>query len=313
MHRKGLDRRQALGAGALLTAGLGATGMTMTGMVNAQTAVADAGVVPVPMPAQVPQKEGLIEVPGGARLWYFDTGGNGTPVVFMHAGTGSGLVWGYQQPFFAKAGYRVIAYSRRGYLNSEPGSAENPGHCSEDLKILADTLGLAKFHLVGLAAGGIYSNDFAISYPERLLSLTLACTIGGVRDPDYLKVGKILYPKGFSEMSPEFKELSGSYRILDIEGTKAWVELERKSRPVTIPQRTKNTISWAHLEKFKLPVLVMTGDADLYTPPAVARMFANRIPGAEIFIVPESGHSANWERPEIFNNRLLAFLSRHKG
>lgn len=285
----------------------------MTGQARAQAAKPDPGVRPVPMPAQAPQKEGLIEVSGGARLWYIDTGGAGAPVIFMHAGTGSALVWGYQQPVFARAGYRLIAWSRRGYVNSEPGSAENPGHCSEDLKSVADALGLTKFHLVGHAAGGIYANDFAISYPERLLSLTLACTTGGVRDPDYLEVGKILYPKGFAEMSPEFKELSGSYRLLDPEGTKRWVELERKSRPVVIPQRTKNTISWAQLEKFRMPAQVITGDADLYTPPAVARMYAGRIPGAEVFIVPECGHSPNWERPAIFNDRMLEFLGRHKG
>ena len=69
------------------------------------------------------------------RLWYRDTGGNGVPVVFMHAATGSSRVWDYQIPAFTAAGYRVIAYDRRGFgrtarrpAGSSPGTA--PTICS---------------------------------------------------------------------------------------------------------------------------------------------------------------------------------------
>ena len=46
---------------------------------------------------------GMAELPG-TRLGYWDTGGNGTPVVFLHPASGSALVWLYQQPIFAKGG-----------------------------------------------------------------------------------------------------------------------------------------------------------------------------------------------------------------
>jgi pimeloyl-ACP methyl ester carboxylesterase len=55
----------------------------------------------------------------------------------------------------------------------------------------------------------------------------------------------------------------------------------------------------------------MTGDGDLYTPPPVLRMFAARIKGAKSFIVPECGHSAFWEQPEIFNRAVLDFVRQH--
>ena len=75
---------------------------------------------PIPIPAQVPAKDAVAQVPD-SRLWYWDTGGSVVPIVLLHPpATGSALIWGYQQPVFAKAGYRVIAYSRRGYYNSAP-------------------------------------------------------------------------------------------------------------------------------------------------------------------------------------------------
>ena len=110
-------------------------------------------MIPVPIPEQVPAKEGLAELPG-TRLWYWDTDSDGTPVVFLHPATGSALIWLYQQPVFAKAGYRVIAYSRRNHYGSDMATEENPGIGSEDLHNLMDFLGVKKFHAVASAAGG---------------------------------------------------------------------------------------------------------------------------------------------------------------
>jgi len=46
-------------------------------------------------------------------------------------------------------------------------------------------------------------------------------------------------------------------------------------------------------------------------PTAVLRLFAARIKNAESVIVPEAGHSAYWEQPEIFNRSVLAFIDKH--
>ena len=56
---------------------------------------------------------------------------------------------------------------------------------------------------------------------------------------------------------------------------------------------------------------LLTGDADLYAPPAVLRLFAARIKGSESVIVPEVGHSTYWEQPEIFNKTVMAFIGKH--
>jgi len=104
------------------------------------------------VPPQVPAREALAAV-GDTHLWYWDTGGEGPPVVLLHPASGSGLIWGYQQPALAKAGYRVIGYSRRSYYNSDPLAKDRPGIGSADLHGLIELLGLKKFHIVASAAG----------------------------------------------------------------------------------------------------------------------------------------------------------------
>ncbi|MEX2615094.1 MAG: alpha/beta hydrolase [Alphaproteobacteria bacterium] len=266
---------------------------------------------PAPMPPPIPVTEGFVDAQG-AKLWYWDTGGDGAPVVLGHSSTGSGLVWGYQQPVLAAAGYRVIGYSRRGHYGSESGPLRDRGTGAGDLKTLADQLELDRFHLLGTAMGGIVATDFAQAWPERLRSLLLACTLVGVTDSDYEAMSKGLRPDGFDRLPPEFRELGPSYRAANPEGVRGWLDLEHKAlhgAPVS-RQPTATKITWRTLENLPMPVLMLTGDADLYTPPAVLGMLAERIPRQETVIIPGAGHSAYWEQPAAFNGAMLGFLSR---
>jgi len=263
---------------------------------------------PIPIPAQVPAKEATAQMQD-TRLWYWDTGGNGVPIVLLHPATGSALIWGYQQPAFAKAGYRVIAYSRRGYYNSAPFDSKNPGIGSEDLKQLAERLGLGRFHVVASAAGGSIASDFAFSHQERLLSLTISSNSFGVRDGEIAKAAALIRPKGWEEMPAEFRELGPSYRAANAEGMKAWMELEHKALiGRDYRQNLKNEITQAKLKELKLPTLLIVGAADLSTPPSISRLIAAEIPNSRVVIIPEAGHSTYWEQPELFNRAVLDFI-----
>jgi len=266
----------------------------------------------VPLPPQMPAREGLAQLPG-TRLGYWDTGGDGPAIVLLHPATGSALIWGYQQPVFARAGYRVIAYSRRGYHNSEPVPRENPGTASHDLHNLVEFLGLRKLHAVASAAGCSVTVDYAHSHPERLSSMVLACGLSGVTDASYVTASERLRPKGFDEMPADFRELSPSYRAANPEGAKLWLDLEHKA--VTgnrSGQPPANRITLSSLEKLQVPTLLIAGDADLWQPPAMTRMLARHLPNSEFVIVPEAGHSLYWERPDVFNATVLDFINRHR-
>ncbi len=268
-------------------------------------------ILPVPIPLQVPAREGTAQL-ADARLWYWDTGGDGAPVVLLHPASGSALIWLYQQPAFAKAGYRVIAYSRRGHYQSDPLRSDNPGVASEDLHRFVELLGLGKFHVLGSAAGGSIAADYALSHPDRLSSLTIACNSAGVREGAIFAAANAIRPKGWDDMPVEFQELGPSYRAANPEGVKQWLELERKAVIAGRPaQRSANVITEARLGEIRTPTLLMTGAADLFTPPAIMRMVAARIPGSETAVAAEAGHSVYWEQPEFFNRTVLGFLARH--
>lgn len=266
---------------------------------------------PVPLPDQAPVKEGIARLPG-TSLWYWDTGGEGPAVVLLHAASGSGAFWGYQQPVLAKAGFRVISYSRRGYLKSDPGDPKDPGIAAEDLQNLLGLLGVDMFHAVGLAAGGIVAVDYALTYPARLKSLTLASTILGVTDKSYLDLCSTFRPAFFAQLPKDFQELSPTYRAGNPEGAAAWSAMAKQSMiGERFNQKNGNIITWAKVETIKTPTLLMTGDSDLWTPPSILRLEASHMTHAEVKVIPEAGHAPSWEQPEAFNAALLDFLKRH--
>ena len=226
--------------------------------------------------------------------------GSGTPVVFLHAGSGNSRMWEHQLAAFAVAGYRFIAYDRR---------AE--GNAADDLEALATQLALDRFHLVGTAAGGIVAVDYALSFAHRLRSLVIANSIVGVQDTEYLEMSRRLRPSPqFDALPAEVRELGPSYRAANPQGAQRWTELAHPGAPA--PQQAKrNRISFAALETIQIPTLLLTGDADLYTPPSVLRLFAARIRSSQSVVIPECGHSAFWEQPELFNRTVLDFIEKH--
>ena len=245
----------------------------------------------------------------GARVWFEDTGGDGAPVVFLHAGSGSSLLWKHQLPAFAAAGYRAIAYDRRGHGRTvnEAGAAPS---AADELRALLDYLAISRAHVVGTAAGGIAAFDFALSSPERTHSLVVANSHGGVQDEDYLALQRRLRPSPFDALPGELRELGPCYRAADPDGVREWKELEHQSIPGGVMPKvaTRNRITFAALTSITAPLLLITGDADLYIPPPVLTLFLDRLPRARSAVIPACGHSAYWEQPDIFNKTVTNFL-----
>jgi len=161
----------------------------------------------------------------GVRIWYVDSGGTGTPVVFLHAATGSVRAWDNQVKAFTSAGFRFIAYDRRGWGRSviDP-KGPQPGTAADDLQNLMDYLKIERFHLVGTAAGGIVALDYALSFQKRIRGLVIANSIGGVVDEEYLKLGRWMRPSpSFDALPPELKELGPTYRAANRAGAERWI------------------------------------------------------------------------------------------
>ena len=113
---------------------------------------------------------------------YYQTIGEGPPLVFVHAGIADSRLWRQQRDTFADQ-YRVICYDLRGYGKSDPLS-ESFAHY-RDLGHLLDTLNVDVAHFVGVSMGGVTAIDFALEQPDRVASLTLVePAVGGYEFTD---------------------------------------------------------------------------------------------------------------------------------
>jgi pimeloyl-ACP methyl ester carboxylesterase len=293
-------------------------------------------------------KEGFVDVPAG-HIYYQDSGGKGAAVVFLHPGSGNALVFENQIEPFVKAGFRFIAYDRAGQGKStRPAAGGEPPGTAEastppELEQLMDALNIRKFHIVGAAGGGGVGLQYTVGRPQRVLSITVSNSIGNVQDATYTEMGRRIRPAQFNALPVEMQELGPSYRAANAEGVQRWLQLSRQGMtladpgtpgaadpargggpraggpgappapgaPGAGPPGGGTPVTFAALEKLPVPTLLLTGDADFYTPPSVLRMFKEHMPRAEMFIIPESGHAAHWENPAEFNRRVLAFVRKH--
>ncbi|MFT3906348.1 MAG: alpha/beta hydrolase [Steroidobacteraceae bacterium] len=279
-------------------------------------------------------QENYLDLADGGRLYYRDSGGTGTAVVFMHAGSGNSSVWEPQLAPFGAAGYRFIAFDRPGSGRSTRGTQTGSDKRAE-LDQLMDKLGIQRFHLVGVAAGGGAALQYVIGHEERVRSLVIANSIGNVQDAAYNQMGQRLRPAAFNQLPLEVRELGPSYRAVNPQGVQRWLELSTLGKgtesPAPAPPGTGpaangppaggppaggppgggTAVTWEALGKLGVPTLLTTGDADLYTPPSVLRLFKQHMPRAELVIIPESGHASYWENPDAFNSAVLKFIAQH--
>ena len=248
----------------------------------------------------------------GARLYYEDAGGEGTPVVLVHANIGNSQSWSDQTPRFVAAGLRPIAFDLRTHGRSvaEPGQ-ETASSIAGDIAALVELLGLPQFYLVGTAYGAFGVLEFGLEHPERLRAIVVSTSFGGLTDPEFTAL-RAQYVGDLSALSEEEKELGRTYREANPEGVRRFLAVHQ-ANPVHPPKRQSlgqpNTLS--HLKSMSVPALVVATDEDVYAPPSVMRAFAEAIPGAEFVVIEGAGHSAYWEKPEEWNRAVVDFLRRH--
>ena len=252
----------------------------------------------------------------GSDLWYQDTGGDNTPVVFLHATSGNTQAWEQQLPAFTQARYRCITYDRRGWGQSQNTSAKQlTTYAADDLHALVHHLGLACLHLVSTAAGGSAALDYTLTYPETLRSLVLSHWGGGIlrRDPEYARSGSRYetIPE-FQSLPAWFRELGPTYRTANPAGVDRWVQIEEASRHSTAQsEKMRNDFTLKLLETIETPTLILASGADLYAAPPMIQTMASRIPNGKFALVPEAGHAAHWEQPETWNRMVLDFIHQY--
>ena len=249
------------------------------------------------------------EVPG-AQLWYEDTGGDGTPLVLVHANIGNSQSWAETVPVFSQAAYRVIRFDLRSHGRSKAPGRESQGTIAGDLGALLHELAVGPCCLVGTAYGAFGCIEYALDHPDRLRALVISTSFGGLTDPQFTaERAKHIDPE-LPNWPEERRELGGTYRKGNPEGVKRFLAIDEQNpdhpaKRQSLGQPTTLT----RLEAMKVPTLVIAADEDAYAPPPVMRMFADHIPGAQFQVIAGSGHSAYWEQPEAWNEAVLTFLA----
>ena len=261
------------------------------------------------------------------ELHYTDQG-SGAPVVLIHGWPLSGRSWESQVPALVDAGYRVIAYDRRGFgASSQPADGYDYDTFAADLDVLLRTLDLQGVTLVGFSMGGgevaryigTYGQDrvaravFAAAVPPFLAKTDDNpdgalddATIQSFKDavladrPDFLDG----FSKGFFTAGSEVKvsEAQRQYAVA-----------------LALPASPKGTLDCitafgttdfrGDLEKVTVPTLVIHGDSDGVVPfEASGARTAKSIPGAQLHVVEGGPHGINASHAEEFNRVLIAFL-----
>jgi pimeloyl-ACP methyl ester carboxylesterase len=255
-------------------------------------------------------EEKTITLPSG-ELSYKDSGGKGVAIVFVHPY--NKLMWDKQIPAITKAGYRFVSFDVRSLMGQNG---------IDRIEALTAELGIQKFHLVGTGGAGVLGMRYTFAHGDKLRSFIATNCLVGLRDAEFNAMEARLRSPQFDAMPATWRELSPTYRAVDPEGVEAWQVLAA-TRPVVpgpaqgaaqaaaAPPTNPDPTTLARLNQLKTPFVLVTGDADLYTPPGILRKFIASVKGAEGIVIPDSSHNSQWENPAGFNSALLNYVAKH--
>jgi 3-oxoadipate enol-lactonase len=254
----------------------------------------------------------------GIETYYEIHGKEGAPwLLFSHSLACDVRMWDGQIAAF-KDRYRVLAYDTRGHGRSAaPKGAYTLEQMADDLHALLKHLGIQKAHYCGLSMGGMIGQTFALKYPGIFQSLILCDTTS--RYPaaaaamwqDRIRIAEAQGMKPLVQPTLERWFTEPFRRGKPQEVAKVASQIEKTPVPgyVGCCNAIPKIDVTARLKEIKLPALVICGEDDPGTPPAMAREIHANLPGSKLVLIPQAAHLSNIEQPEAFNRALADFLS----
>lgn len=249
-------------------------------------------------------------------LHFTDSGAGGEAVLLAHALGCDHRMWEDLAARLAK-NFRVVSIDARGHGRSPL------GHRPYTLELLADDacavlekLGIVKAHWVGLSMGGMVGQAFALRHPARLLKLVIANSTAS-----YGAEGRTMWQARMKSVQE-----GGLAAIREAVAERYFSEGFRASEPVRVAavmDRFMQTPADGYLAccdaianldyaddliRIKAKTLVIAGEADAGTPPAMSQAIAAKIPGARLAVIPGAAHLSVAEKPEEFADLVEQFL-----
>jgi len=242
---------------------------------------------------------------------------NNPKILFVHAFPHDHRMWSKQITALSRD-FCVISYDVRGFGES---AIENGQYTMEmyadDLINIVDEIDGGKPVLVGLSMGGYISLRALEKAEDKFSGVVLMDTRSEADD----NAGKLkranaikdISENGIIDFATEFVKGCLSEKTLT-GGTPAYnqaLEIAKSQDPIGVKgallamvSRTDTTES---LSKLSIPALVVCGEHDSLTPPAMMKAMAERIPDSHYIEIPEAGHLSNMENPDEVNKTIFKF------
>ncbi len=266
---------------------------------------------------------------GDHNLKVRDSGGDGRPVVLIHGWPLSGLSWSEQTGPLTDAGYRVLAYDRRGFGESDPGDKYDYDSLADDLDNILTELDLSDVTLVGFSMGGGEVARYASKHGEdRLHSVVFA----GAIPPFLLKSDD--NPDGplteeaakgmrdgleedrdgfFDDFMTTFFSVGDDLKVSDEQRQNALTMCKQSNEEAALGcmDAFSRTDFRDDLPKITVPTLVIHGDSDVIVPfEGSGQRTHDAIEGSELVVIEGAPHGFNVSHASEFNEALLAFLEK---
>jgi len=221
-------------------------------------------------------------------------------LVFVHGAGCTGEIFVEQTAEFPQA----IALTLPGHTT--PGAPASIDEFADAVGAELDARDLHDVVLCGHSMGGAIALELALRKPPRVRAAVLVGSGARLRvapavfeqlEADFAAAAPAIASHFFADATPErvawaaemMLAVGREQTLRDFAACNAFDRLER-------------------LGEVALPLLALTGERDVMTPPKFASALADRVPGAQARIVPGAGHAAMTERPADVNAALRAFV-----
>jgi len=274
------------------------------------------------------------EAPSDAKsddndLYVRDTAGDGRPVVLIHGWPLSSDSWSEQIPALQDAGYRVVAYDRRGFGKSDPGDGYDYDRLTDDLHNVISDLDLSAVTLVGFSMGGGEVARYASKYgTDKLHSIVLAAAVtpylmkgednqdGPLTEDAAHEMREGLESDRdafFGDFTTAFFSAGEDLKVTEAQRDEALALCKKSDEKAALAcmDAFATTDFREDLKRIDVPTLVIHGDADGTVPLEGSGKRAHEaIEGSELVVLEGAPHGCNVSHAEEFNAALLEFLDR---
>jgi 3-oxoadipate enol-lactonase len=247
------------------------------------------------------------------RIGYVEAGGGeAKPIVFLHGVGSDKSVWTPQLEHFGHS-RRAVAFDYPGYGESEHIDGATREDFAAAIFAALDALEIEAAHICGLSLGGVIAIAMHSAAPRRCASLIIADSFAA--HPD----GQAIHDRSVAaSRSMTMRELAEA-RASVLLGSAATPELqaevvETMSRIDPAAYRLGAAAVWLadqgdRVAAIDVPTLILVGEEDGITPPALSDELHKLIPGSRLERIAAAGHLANIEQPQAFNRAIESFLS----